>query len=355
MVTRKEVAEKAGVSVSVVSRAMNNSGYVEAEKKKRILAIAEELGYYPHPVAEALQKRRTKQILFFCKDLKNSFYIDMYRGMVEAAGKRDYMVVFNGSMDFEKIRNAMIDGIIMPNEGITQHYLDTVGRNYRLPVVSASYGNAEGFSRAVPRVEIDMVRVMELAVRALRENGHRRIALGMPYPFSSMDARRLSFCSLMKEVYGDRLKEYYIGVHREDMAVDSRILSFLEDERREDGMQLMEEDFFGKGELAARLFAERRLDATAVVAFNDEFALGMCKAFHSMGLRVPEDISIIGIDGSSARKYMDPLLTSVGLFPEKQGAKCADILLDMLEGKKVKYVSGSPIQLVKGASVRKIR
>lgn len=298
MVTRKEVALRAGVSVSVVSRAMNNSGYVEAEKKKRILAIAEELGYYPHPVAEALQKRRTKQILFFCKDLKNSFYIDMYRGMVEAAGKRDYMVVFNGSMDFEKIRNAMIDGIIMPNEGITQHYLDTVGRNYRLPVVSASYGNAEGFSRAVPRVEIDMVRVMELAVRALRENGHRRIALGMPYPFSSMDARRLSFCSLMKEVYGDRLKEYYIGVHREDMAGDSRILSFLEDERREDGMQLMEEDFFGKGELAARLFAERRLDATAVVAFNDEFALGMCKAFHSMGLRVPEDISIIGIDGA---------------------------------------------------------
>ena len=54
-----------------------------------------------------------------------------------------------------------------------------------------------------------------------------------------------------------------------------------------------------------------------MVAFNDEFALGMCKAFHSMGLRVPEDISIIGIDGSSARKYMDPLLTSVGLFPEK--------------------------------------
>ena len=139
------------------------------------------------------------------------------------------------------------------------------------------------------------------------------------------------------------------------MAGDSRILSFLEDERREDGMKLMEEDFFGKGELAARLFAERRLDATAVVAFNDEFALGMCKAFHSMGLRVPEDISIIGIDGSSARKYMDPLLTSVGLFPEKQGAKCADILLDMLEGKKVKYVSGSPVQLVKGASVRKIR
>lgn len=77
MVTRKEVALRAGVSVSVVSRAMNNSGYVEAEKKKRILAIAEELGYYPHPVAEALQKRRTKQILFFLQG-SEEFFLHRY-------------------------------------------------------------------------------------------------------------------------------------------------------------------------------------------------------------------------------------------------------------------------------------
>ncbi|BDF47328.1 LacI family DNA-binding transcriptional regulator [Eisenbergiella sp.] len=354
MVTRKEVARKVGVSVSVVSRAMNNSGYVEAEKKKRILEVADKLGYYPHPVAEALQKRRTKQLLFFCKDLRNSFYIDMYQGMVEAAGKRDYMMVFNGSMDFENIRNTMIDGIIMPNEVITRHYLDTVGKNYRLPVVSASYGSPVRFSRSVPRVEIDMEKVMELAVKELRANGHRRLALAMPYPFRCTDVRRLAFCSLMEEVYGDRMKDYYIGIHREDLAGDSRILAFLEEEERENGMRLLEEDFFGKGELAAQLFVERKIDATAVVAFNDEFALGMCKRFHALGIRVPRDISLIGIDGSSARKYQDPCLTSVGLFPEKQGAKCVNVLLDMLEGKKVKYISGSPVKLVKGESVKKL-
>ena len=119
-------------------------------------------------------------------------------------------------------------------------------------------------------------------------------------------------------------------------------------------MYLPEEDFFGKGELAAQRFAERKIDATAVVAFNDEFALGMCKRFHALGIQVPRDISLIGIDGSSARKYRDPCLTSVGLFPEKQGARCVDTLLDMLEGKKVKYVSGSPIKLIKGDSVRKL-
>lgn len=58
-VTRKDVAQKAGVSVSVVSRALNNSGYVQADKKKRVIEIAEEMGYFPHPVAMSLQKRRT--------------------------------------------------------------------------------------------------------------------------------------------------------------------------------------------------------------------------------------------------------------------------------------------------------
>lgn len=120
------------------------------------------------------------------------------------------------------------------------------------------------------------------------------------------------------------------------MAGDSRILSFLEDERREDGMQLMEEDFFGKGELAARLFAERRLDATAVVAFNDEFALGMCKAFHSMGLRVPEDISIIGIDGSSCQEVYGSAAHLGGPVPGKTGSEMRGYPAGYVGGKKSK-------------------
>lgn len=140
----------------------------------------------------------------------------------------------------------MIDGIIMPNEVVTQHYLDTVGRNYRLPVIAASYGNPARFSRAVPRVEIDMEKVMELAVRELRANGHKRLALAMPYPFRTMDVRRLAFCSLMEEVYGNRIKDYYIGIHREELPEDPRILAFQEDEDRESGMYLPEEDFSEK-------------------------------------------------------------------------------------------------------------
>ena len=68
-VTRKDIAKEAGVSVSVVSRALNNSGYVEKEKKKRILEIAKKAEYVPNPMAMALQQKRTRQLLFFCGDL----------------------------------------------------------------------------------------------------------------------------------------------------------------------------------------------------------------------------------------------------------------------------------------------
>lgn len=86
-VTRKDIAELAGVSVSAVSRAINNSGYVSKDAKKRILDIAARMNYTPNPIAASLQEKRTKLLIFFCKDLHNSFYIDVYQGMVEEAKK----------------------------------------------------------------------------------------------------------------------------------------------------------------------------------------------------------------------------------------------------------------------------
>ena len=120
-------------------------------------------------------------------------------------------------------------------------------------------------------------------------------------------------------------------------------------------MQLMEEDFFGKGELAARLFAERRLDATAVVAFNDEFALGDVQGLSFHGAA--------GAGGYFYHRDRWKLRQEVygsaahlgGPVPGKTGERNARISCWICWRKKVKYVSGSPVQLVKGASVRKIR
>ena len=84
--TRLDIARRAGTSVSVVSRALNNSGYVAKEKKERILKIAEELNYAPNPVAISLQKRRTRQILFYCRNVDNAFNMQLYKGMLGRCG-----------------------------------------------------------------------------------------------------------------------------------------------------------------------------------------------------------------------------------------------------------------------------
>ena len=146
-------------------------------------------------------------------------------------------------------------------------------------------------------------------------------------------------------------RNYILAVSRRDsrLAADSRLLSFQEEVA--ENPHVVNEDFFGKGRLAARIFAERKMDATAVVGFNDEFSLGLICGFQEMGLRVPEDISVMGIDGNDARKYVSPLLTTVSLFPQEQGAMCVRVLLDLIEGKKVRYVTHTGFRLLEGESV----
>ena len=361
--TRLDIARRAGTSVSVVSRALNNSGYVAKEKKERILKIAEELDYAPNPVAISLQKRRTKQILFYCKNVDNAFNIQLYKGMLDEAAKRGYLVLFNGKVEFSDIRNTLVDGIIMQDEVIAAYYLKNYGKNYHLPVVSAAYGEAAGLGKrfgkaggqagrqTAPLVEVDTYRVMEAALDWLEKRGHVRVAFGTPYPADGGNVRTAAFLARMYERGMKNAKDRVIAVSRKDprLAEDPRLLSFREEV--EEDINLVNEDYFGKGKLAARLFLERKLDATAVVGFNDEFSLGLIRGFQEQGIRVPEEISVMGIDGIDARKYVSPLLTTISLFPQEQGAMCVRVLLDLIEGKKVRYVTHTGFRLLEGESV----
>lgn len=357
MVTRKDIARKANVSVSVVSRALNNSGYVEAEKKQRILQIAEEMGYHPNPVAMSLASQRTKQILFYCKDLRNAFNIELYEGMMEAAQKQGYMVVVNGSLEFDQIRSMMVDGVIFPNESIAGVYIDDVGKNYYLPAVSASFENvnAKGkFSKSMPCINCDLWEGSERLFQYLWLRGHRRIALVTPYHMESQtDVRIVAWKSFTRYDLGERQKEYYIGINGEELPDEPRLQNFPEEQHI--GDIRIADSFFEKGELAAEIFHERHLDATAVVCFNDETALGFMKGIKKLGYRIPEDVSVTGFDGVYARRYSQQTLTTLSMFPHKQGYKCVEVLLDMIQGKKVKYVTHIPVKILEGETVKDLR
>lgn len=351
MVTRKDIAQMAGVSVSVVSRALNNSGYVNKDKKKEIIRLAKEMGYQANPIAISLANKRTKQIVFYCKELENAFNIMVYEGMLETAKKYGYMVMIQADLDFEKIKTMMVDGLILPNEFLAQMYLDQVGRNYSIPTVCATYGNPVSFSKCIPVVESNAWEATNLAVNYLKNNGHEKIALLMPYDYNVREVRAYAWKSLVQYTFGDDIEKYYLGISKEGLGNDPRVMHFLHEQSSN---YRIDDSFFEKGELGAHIFCERKLDATALITFNDEMALGFIKSIKKLGYSVPNDISVVGIDGIFSRRYTDQILTSVSLNPKEQGAKCAEKMIKILNGEKYKYVSHVPLKIIEGETVKKI-
>lgn len=353
MATRKDIAQRAGVSISVVSRALNNSGYVDADKKKKILQIARELDYHPNPVAMSLMSQHTKQILYYCRELKNAFNIEMYEGMLEAAGERDYKVLIYGNLDFSNIRNIMVDGLVLPNEMVSELYLNHVGKKYHLPVVTASYGSSFSFTKSIPIVECDLWEGTRTALQYLWDRGHRRIAIVTPYDETDKDSRFLAWREFMQYELGERIGQYFFGINKRSLPGDERLLAFPE-ERVPKSIYVLA-NFFEKGTLAAHIFHERRSDATAVLCFNDEVALGFYKGLKQLGYKVPRDVSLMGIDGVFSRRYADLALTSLSLNPKVQGQKCVEVLLNIIDGKKPKFITQVPMQILEGESVRKLK
>ena len=355
-VTRKTIAEITGTSISVVSRALNNSGYVEAKKKKDILRVADELGYVRNPVTLSLEEKRTKQILFYCKDLSNAFNVELYYGMVKAAKARGYMALLNANLKFDNIKDALIDGIILQNNYFTDLYCETYGKNYHLPVVGASFGIAKSHPVSIPVIEWDMEDAMNKAIDYLRKRGHKKIAFGSQYAFDdrSIDLRGLTWKRTMKEVFGDRLEEYFLDVtlppYSSTVALEKPNIDAGEDDEIYN-----EETYADKGRIAARIFLDRQLDATAVICFNDEYTLGFMNELQRSGLKIPDDLSILSFDGIERRKIAYPKPVSISPDPIQFGFNLANLLLDRIEHKKIHYYAKQPIRITAGESVKDIR
>lgn len=354
-ITRKDIAREAGVSVSVVSRALNNSGYVEKEKKKRIIDIANRYGYIPNPVAMALQQRKTHQLLFFCGDLTGIYYNQMYHGMARAAEKRGYYVqAIMSRRKFDMVKTILADGILFPSEGVAQEYAVTVGKNYHLPTVTASFDASCIFAKPMPCVIIDNYKVVNLAIDYLIYNGHTRIGMALPFNSGYANHRFNHWKARMTMEIGEECLRYILDVKGESKTPKEVGYDDLDDYYCEDeGFGYY--DLFSSGREAARMYAKSRYKASAVICFNDDMALGMVAELLRLGLRVPEDVSIMGIDGIFTRNHFIPKLTTLGIYPERQGAKCAEVLIDMLEGKKYKYMNYSPYKILEGETVLKRR
>lgn len=337
MITREDVAKRAGVSVSAVSRAMNHRGYVAKEKKEAIYKAVEELGYRPNPLSNSLKNRQTYQLCFLGSDIYNSFYIELFNHMSDYAMKRGYTLFFFSNFQVERVKTMLMDGMIVENDNVAEDVQALLGEQFFMPIVTASYGVPVVRVKRIPYVDVDTYDAVEIGLAYLKEKGHKKVACATPYDFfhdSRVHPRHVAFSNRMKPVYGKRFKDYVI-----DIAGNTR-------------PAFARENFFEEGMSCADQFIERKCDATAIFCFNDEFALGMMRRFEQLGVTVPGDISILGIDGIENRKYVTPFLSSVSLNIREQAECCVSTLLDMIEGRKVSYFNSFKPHLVEGDSVK---
>lgn len=338
MVTRKDVAEKVGVSVTAVSRVINNSGYVAQDKREAILRAVNELGYRPKSVTVTRFRPDSKQILFLNKNSCNAFTMEMYRGMVDYAWQFGYIVSVSGTWEVEKIKSLWVSGVILSCEAEAEVYDSTFQGMLPLPTVAASYGGAHLRPRHIPFVECDAYHAMEILLKYLIEKGHKKIAFASPYPVLDDNPRGIAFINIMKPYLNEKLDDYVL----------------VDEESPKLGMW-GESNFFQMGEKMAEKILQLNSEVTAVACFNDDIAVGMMLRFLEMGIHVPEDISIIGVGGLGAGRYCYPRLTTVSLSPYQQGWECARILLDMIEDRKVRRISKVQIgDILEGNSVKNV-
>lgn len=282
-VTIKDVAKRAGVSYSTVSRALNDVSTNKSEKKKRIWEIAEEMGYVPNQAAINLKLSRSYTIgLYFSTISKMSspFVLhDVLTGVYGVVGSK-YNVVVKGIDMHESgtLNPSFYDGIIVLSQrNEDADFMDEVLVK-KIPMVV--------ICRTVfvdaPNVTTDEAKAMEKAMDFLLENGHRQIGVIEGAP--NLDSTRLRHrgwrTSMEKHGINPDLVPVVSGTYR-----------------------------YASGYQAAKMLLLHK--PTAILCFNDEMAFGARTAIYEAGLTVPEDISLIGFDNWDMSGYSSMKLTTV--------------------------------------------
>lgn len=301
----EDVAVRANVSHQTVSRVINNHVNVSSATRERVEAAIAELGYRRNTAARSLVTRRTQTIGVLASELGQYGPANTLLGVQQAAREAGYFVSFvaikgAGSAAIadavHHLTDQGVDGliVIVPHDG-TQQELE--GLNLDIPVIVVGGAGQGRFSGAM----VDQKLGARLAVAHLISLGHRRIG-HVSGPLDWIDGK----------ARGDGWRE----------------------ELAEAGLSddlLVEGDWSaGSGYRIGQQLAEQRT-ATAVFVSNDQMALGVLRAFGEKGVRVPEDVSLVGFDDQPEAAYLMPPLTTIRQDFEELGKRCMDLIRALIE------------------------
>jgi LacI family transcriptional regulator len=305
-VTIRDVAQRAGVSVTTVSRTLNGSGPVSEDVRKRVEAASAELRYLPHGTARSLITRRTDVFGVVLPDLFGEFFSEVIRGMDPGAQERGYHLLLSGSHDgrreIEFAVGAMrgrVDGMIVMSPDVCGAEL----AGFLPPDVPVVLLNCDVSGTDFPSINVDNYGGALAMARHLVGLGHRRIAM-ITGGAVNFDAR-------------ERLRGFHAAV-AESPGVEGVVAPG---------------DFTEAGGYRAALELVGRADRpTAIFCANDSMAVGAISAVRAAGLRVPEEVAVAGFDDIPIGRYLSPSLSSVSVDVNRLGARAVELLCHAIAG-----------------------
>lgn len=305
----KDIARAAGVSHSTVSRALGDSPLVKEATRERIKQLAKEMGYTPHALARSLVTRRTQTVGLVVTTIADPFVSEIVRGLEETGQNHGYTIILCNSnaeprrelAAVKALREKRVDGIIVTASRIGDLYLPLL-EDFGAPIVLI---NNQQTGRYVYSIGTDDLRGGQIATEHLLSLGHTRIGyIAAPNNVNSSQAR---------------MSGYRAALESHGIAFDPVLVAD------------------GDGRPAAAMEATARLlsqgeNPTAIFCYNDMTAIGAMHALKQMGIRVPDDISIVGYDDIPIAEYLDPPLTTIRQQKYDMGCMAMDMLLRLLNG-----------------------
>lgn len=304
----KDVARIAGVSAATVSRAINNSDSVTRETKSRIMKIIEETGYVPNLVGRNLRQSKSQKLLAIIPDISNSFYTEILRGVNDVSDLFGYDLLLSTSYFNEKAeRKALellytkqIDGVISLMSCLTPGEVETVAQSF-------PYVQCCEYSEDVPvtYVTIDNIRAAYDAASFFLQRGHTELAMisGRLYPMA---------CKNREGGYQKALAEYGCACK------DSRIV-------------ISDFSFQGGYDACRQLFSNAKTPPTALFVTSDTMAVGAIRFLQDAGIRVPEDVEVIGFDNNELAEFNNPTLSTVAQPRYEMGRTAAELLIKKID------------------------
>ena len=309
-ISLKDLANELGVSVSTVSRALNDSYEISPEMRERVKALAEQWNYRPNPFALSLLKNTPRIIGIIVPDLVTHFYSSIISGINDVVRQNGYSVIITSSYEqyeqelhcVEDLVNMRVEGILacLSQETIDySHFLSLSDMD--IPLV---FFDRVCMPNAIPSVVADNMESALVATKHLLQTGSKRVAfLGGSDHLEIVRQRKAGYLAALAE----------LGIPVEDELI------------------ICEKMTYSEGREGCSRLLSLPAPPDAILAMNDTLAFAAMKEIKKHGLRIPSEISLIGYTDELHSNYVEPALTAVTHQTYKMGEECCSLLLKQIK------------------------